>query len=94
MNVQSERYQKSDEPPGANFLAATKAHPDAVVILDRLGRVRYVSAASRRLVGYKPAEIVGTHISRWVHADDLPQLYSVLSQWENDGLREPLVWAA
>lgn len=91
MNAQKERYYEPAEPPDALFLAATKAHPDGVAVLDRLGRIHYVSPASRRLVGYEPRQIVGTHVTKWVHPDDLPQLYKLMARRNEDGSATPLV---
>lgn len=43
---------------------------DAVFVVDRDGYVRYVSAASERVFGYRPEEMVGRLILDFVHPDD------------------------
>lgn len=43
---------------------------DAVFVVDRDGYVRYVSAASERVFGYQPEEMVGRRILDFVHPDD------------------------
>ncbi|MFP4003727.1 MAG: PAS domain S-box protein [Alphaproteobacteria bacterium] len=91
MNAHTDRYEDPAASPDALFIAATRTHPDAVVILDRLGRIRYVSPASRRLTGYRPGEIVGTHVTRWVHQDDLHQLYKLMARRNEEGTSAPLI---
>ncbi|HLT12844.1 MAG TPA: diguanylate cyclase [Marinobacter sp.] len=43
---------------------------DAVCVVDREGRVLYVSAASERVFGYVPEEMIGQPILGFVHPDD------------------------
>lgn len=43
---------------------------DMIVTLDTTGRVRYVSAASRRLLGYEMADLIGTQVQDLVHPDE------------------------
>lgn len=43
---------------------------DAVCVVDRDGYVRYVSAASERVFGYQPEEMVGRLILDFVHPED------------------------
>ena len=43
---------------------------DVVTISDPDGKIRYVSPAVRRVLGFEPAPLVGTNIARRVHPDD------------------------
>ena len=43
---------------------------DAICVVDSRGRYVYVSAASERIFGYSPAELVGTQMLDLVHPDD------------------------
>ncbi|MCR8915075.1 diguanylate cyclase [Marinobacter panjinensis] len=53
--------------PPANFVDLLL---DAVCVVDRDGYVRYVSAASERVFGYQPHEMVGRRILDFVHPAD------------------------
>lgn len=57
---------KPDIPPH-NFIELLL---DAVFVVDRDGYVRYVSAASERIFGYQPKEMVGRVILDFVHPAD------------------------
>ncbi len=48
---------------------------DIVYILDTAGKVIYASPAVESLAGFKPEEIIGRHMTEFVHPDDLPILY-------------------
>jgi diguanylate cyclase (GGDEF)-like protein/PAS domain S-box-containing protein len=55
-----------------SFLAAVLAHSsDLVVLLDAQGRLQYVSAASRRMLGFAPEEWIGRNAFEILHPDDL-----------------------
>jgi diguanylate cyclase (GGDEF)-like protein/PAS domain S-box-containing protein len=47
---------------------------DMTTVASTDGAYRYVSPASERLFGWKPAQILGRHQDEFVHPDDLPQL--------------------
>ncbi len=53
---------------------------DAVFLTDLTGVVTWVSPAIRGVLGYDPAELVGSDRNSWVHPDDLPQVDSVVSR--------------
>lgn len=44
--------------------------PDAVFLVEETGRIEYVSAASRAVLGYEPAELVGQRVIDLVVARD------------------------
>lgn len=91
MNAQHERYHEPVEPPDVHFLAAARVYPEVVLVLDRLGRVQYVSPIVQRLIGKAPGAIVGTHVGKWVHPDDLSQLYALVARRNREGVELPLV---
>ncbi len=44
---------------------------DLITVLDREGRVSYISPSVRRLLGYEPEEFMGRGIFEFIHPDDL-----------------------
>lgn len=60
------------------FRALIQRSKDVAVIVDVGGTLRYVSPGVTDLLGYSPAELVGTDGWALVHPDDLPQLRSEL----------------
>jgi diguanylate cyclase (GGDEF)-like protein/PAS domain S-box-containing protein len=77
----------------ASFLAAVLAHSsDLVVLLDEHGYFRYVSEASRRMLGSDPDGWVGRNAFELVHPDDLAAVAEsfVSSVDGGAGIREPL----
>lgn len=59
----------------ARALEATRlvmdSAPDVIIVLDASGNFLQVSAASRRLWGYAPEELLGESITRLIHPDDI-----------------------
>jgi len=49
-----------------------KKASDIILVLDRRGPIRYVSPAVERVLGYRPAQMTGRHVARFVHPDDGP----------------------
>ncbi len=43
---------------------------DTVVLVDRMGIINFVSPSVKRLFGYDPEEVIGTHILEFVHPED------------------------
>ncbi|WP_202842331.1 diguanylate cyclase domain-containing protein [Luteimonas saliphila] len=54
-------------PPLADVLDLL---PDAVCVVDEDGRYLYVSASFERILGYRPAEVLGRQAFDFVHPDD------------------------
>jgi len=52
------------------FRSLIETSTDMIVVLDAEGRFRYVSPSSERLIGYSPAELLGTVAFDLVHPDD------------------------
>ncbi|MDQ1307719.1 MAG: hypothetical protein QG671_3552 [Actinomycetota bacterium] len=53
---------------------------DAVFLTDLTGVVTWVSPAIRQVLGYDPADLVGSDRNSWVHPDDLPQVDAVVAR--------------
>jgi len=49
---------------------------DLITVISRSGVILSQNLAVRRMLGYGPAELVGQILFDFVHADDLPHLYS------------------
>jgi PAS domain S-box-containing protein len=74
------------------FRSLIENSPDAISVIDRHGEILYGSAATNRLFGYQPAELVGRNCLDLIHPDDRDHsnraLQDVLSssagciQWE------------
>lgn len=58
----------------AQFRLIAENVTDMVSMLDGTGRRVYVSPSSEALLGYTPAELIGTPFSETIHPDDLPWL--------------------
>jgi len=57
---------------------------DMIILHDRAGRRSYVSPASRRLLGYEPAEALALSRTAMVHPDDFQPLQEGLAQLSRD----------
>jgi PAS domain S-box-containing protein len=57
-----------------------QASPDIVTMLDHAGRVREVSHASARILGYDIGDPVHDELEALVHVDDLPVIYREYAQ--------------
>ena len=44
---------------------------DLILLVDREGKILYVSPSAERLLGYKPEEVQGTRVFDYVHPDDI-----------------------
>src|SRR5262245_25427347 len=52
---------------------------DIIILLNGDGTVRYQSPSAERLLGYQPAEAVGTSGFAFIHPDDLPQVVDIFT---------------
>jgi PAS domain S-box-containing protein len=53
---------------------------DAVFVVDRYGRIVYVSAGCTPLLGYAPAELAGSYVIEHVHPEDRPRTLNSIWQ--------------
>lgn len=58
------------------FRALIKHASDLVVVIEPRGLLTYASPAVTRILGYEPAEVVGTGIDRYLHPEDLPVAFA------------------
>jgi len=56
------------------FRALIENSSDIIVLLDAEGIIRYETPAVERLLGYKPAELIGTNIVERLHPDDVSKV--------------------
>src|SRR5688572_18920820 len=73
--LQAEQARRQSEE---RFRALIEHGADAIVLLASDGTVLFASQASERVLGYRPAELVGRSGFEQVHADDLPKLRAVV----------------
>jgi len=52
--------------------------PDGITLLGADGRVKYSSPSTQRILGYDPAEWIGSHLAEFTHPDDLPALQKLM----------------
>ncbi len=63
------------------FRALVQNLSDAIVILDAEGVRRYVSPASRSMLGYEPEELVGRNAFEIMHPDDVVRVRAFLREF-------------
>jgi len=56
------------------FRALIENALDVITILDAEGVIRYQSPSVERVLGYKPAELIGVNIVELLHPDDVPKV--------------------
>jgi PAS domain S-box-containing protein len=68
------------------FQALVEYGSDIAVVLDDQGVIRYASPAIEQVLGYKPRELMGRKIAKFLHADDVPKLASIWDQFVHEGV--------
>jgi len=63
------------------FRAIVEASGDMLVLLDAVGRVRYMSVSFATTLGLRPAEVIGQPLGGFVHAGDLELLFDLLDTY-------------
>ena len=59
-----------DALPAGAYRALVEASLDIIAVLDTEGRIRFVNGAVTRLLGYRPADIVGKPVQDFYHPED------------------------
>ncbi|MBK7973636.1 MAG: PAS domain S-box protein [Deltaproteobacteria bacterium] len=72
-----ERLARSE----AYFRALIEQVSDAVTVLEPDGALRYLSPAIHRILGYEPAELVGSALLDLVHPDDRAKIAADVAAW-------------
>jgi PAS domain S-box-containing protein len=75
----------------ARSRAILEASSDRIFLLDADGTVTFEAPACERVLGFAPAELVGTVLYQWVHGDDLELTHRYLAQLLSDPSR-PVTW--
>src|SRR3954468_14457211 len=57
---------------------------DMVVVVDELGRLAWMSPSVTRLLGYPPAELLGTQVVTLIHADEQDRAAKALAEMSSD----------
>lgn len=58
----------------SRFRSLVQSASDVILIIDRAGRIQFASPAVERIVGLRPADVVGTDVGRLVFPADLKRL--------------------
>jgi len=75
------RKSRADlEASERRFRALIEQSSDVVTVVDREGVIVYDSPSSARVLGYTPAERIGTNGFTFVHSDDVPAASEVFEQ--------------
>ncbi len=67
----------------ARLRALVQNSTDLIAIVDDDSSVRYVSPAASRILGYKPAQLIGQPTAQHVHPDDRQQLRALFTELLN-----------
>lgn len=78
--VEQYRTQREIEETRTWYETILKHSSDYVMIVDGNGIVRHVTPPIETVMGYEPAEVVGTNAFDFVHEDDLESAMSALAQ--------------
>jgi diguanylate cyclase (GGDEF)-like protein/PAS domain S-box-containing protein len=62
----------------ARFAALLEHSHDLVTVLDQAGTILYTSSAAARLLGYSAADMIGTSVLEFCHAEDAPRVRAAL----------------
>lgn len=92
MTAPPEHYRDPVEPADSHLGALIEVAHDGVVVLDRLGIIRYASPANERNFARKPEEVIGHNISEFVHPDDLSDLQTRLGRDLPSDAEIPIVY--
>ncbi len=60
------------------FRALIENALDVITIIDAEGVIRYQSPSVERVLGYKPAELIGVNIVELLHPDDVPKVNAAI----------------
>jgi diguanylate cyclase (GGDEF)-like protein/PAS domain S-box-containing protein len=63
---------------------------DLIVVLDRVGNLRYTNPFTVELLGYDPAEVIGRSIADYLHPDDLARAIEVMALLVDGQLMVPV----
>lgn len=62
----------------ARFRALIEHSSDLVMIVDRQGKIRYISPASERVIGRTQSELLGQELADFLAAEDVPKIRAAL----------------
>lgn len=82
---QREQAEKAMKQSESYFRSLIEHSLDIITIVDRSGLIRYESPSVEQVLGYRPAELVGTNAFDLIHPDDLPAVQEAFAR----GLTEP-----
>ena len=53
------------------FKEITENSSDIIIITDKKGDIKYCSLSAERIIGYKPEELIGRNVIKFIHPDDV-----------------------
>jgi PAS domain S-box-containing protein len=78
------------DPAEARFRALVQNSSDIITILEADGTIRYESPSIERILGHKPADLVGRNAFDFVHPDDIADVQAALAE----GIQKPGITVA
>ncbi|MBA3473114.1 MAG: PAS domain S-box protein [Rubrobacter sp.] len=72
----TEELRRSEE----RFRSLVQNASDVIIVTEADGTVRYISPAVKRLLGYRPEEVVGKDNFAVVHPDDMPRVQHFIAE--------------
>src|SRR5215218_10346591 len=64
----------------SRFASLARHAADMVSVVDADGIIRFANPATERQLGYRPEEVVGTRVERWLHPDDVAPMRAALAR--------------
>jgi PAS domain S-box-containing protein len=77
---QNQALYRALEAREKRFRALTENSPDGITVVDKKGRVLYVSPSVERILGYSQAEVLGRPAIRYIHREDRSQFLQELAR--------------
>jgi PAS domain S-box-containing protein len=87
--TERQRAEQAVQQMRDRFRALTENAPDGVALIDKDGRLKFVSPAGRRMFGYSQDEDIEINPAEHTHPDDLPALSSALTQLIENPTQHP-----
>ena len=81
------------EGPGARFQAMIEHSPDAILLFDSTGTIRYANPSTRRILDYEPEALFGEVGWKLIHPDDLAAMAAAQAEIHRrpgESIRVPL----
>ena len=77
------------------FRSLVQNSSDVVMLVDIDTTIQYVTPSAERVLGYDPAALIGTQLTKLLHPDDVPAVLAFFSEaTKNEGVTPTVEWRA